>query len=392
MRSAVAFPMPRFDPVTTATLPSSRMHRSATRRGGRHAQALQDEPDLLTLVSRQVAERWAHRPGGMAEELHSDLHDGHLEAPPALAEVVERSNDALVELCEPAVVRGTGETVELERGLGPEARERRGEGLRPRREVRTDHVVARAGEPDEPLRAEALAHVLAQPLEQAHVAAAVLERDEVGDLAGEPLQKGGRDRDAVARVDLDAERRGLRDLAVVADEAVGGRLRVVGRQHEDPVGAVALRLARELSRDARSETDARDDRDPAGSRLDAGAHDRGALVPRQAEQISGTAPRDERVHAAAREPARVRVDRGEVDRAVVGVRRDREREHAAEERSQGSRGRRREDPRHRRTRTTMFVGFTKRSAASSSTRLVAMYTTAIASICWLGRMPGAKAA
>src|SRR3989449_311203 len=135
MRSAVAFPMPRLDPVTTATLPSSRMHRSATRRGGRHAQALQDEPDLLTLVSRQVA--------------------------------------------------------------------------------------ARAGEPDEPLRAEALAHVLAQPLEQAHVAAAVLERDEVGDLAGEPLQQGGRERDAVARVDRDAERRGFRDLTVVADEALG---------------------------------------------------------------------------------------------------------------------------------------------------------------------------
>src|SRR5438093_841976 len=283
MRSAVAFPMPRLDPVTTATLPSSRMHRSATRRGGRHAQALQDETDLLTLVSRQVAERWAHRPGGMAEELHGDLHDGHLEAPPALAEVVERSNDVLVELCEPAVVRGTGETVELERGLGPEARERRGEALRPRREVRTHHVVPRAGEPDEPLRAEALAHVLAQPLEQAHVR-------------------------------------------------------------------------------------------------------------REAEQLAGAARRDERVHPATREPARVRVDRGEVDRAVVGVRRDREREHAAEERSQGSRGRRREDPRHRRTRTTMFVGFTKRSAASSSTRLVAMYTTAIASICWLGRMPGAKAA
>src|SRR5438132_1191651 len=301
MRSAVAFPMPRLDPVTTATLPSSRMHRSATRRGGRHAQALQDETDLLTLVGRQVAERWAHRPGGMAEELHGDLHDGHLEAPPALAEVVERSNDVLVELCEPAVVRGTGETVELERGLGPEARERRGEALRPRREVRTHHVVPRAG-------------------------------------------------------------------------------------------AVALRLARELSRDARPETDARDDRDPAGGRLDGGAHDRGALVRREAEQLAGAARRDERVHPATREPARVRVDRGEVDRAVVGVRRDREREHAAEERSQGSRGRRREDPRHRRTRTTMFVGFTKRSAASSSTRLVAMYTTAIASICWLGRMPGAKAA
>src|SRR5256712_9792869 len=225
MRSAVAFPMPRLDPVTTATLPSSRMHRSATRRGGRHPQAVQDETYFLALLGRQIAERRAHRSGGMAEKLHSDLHDGHLEAAPALAEVVERSNDTLVELCEPAVVRGTGETVELERGLGPEARERRGEALRPRREVRTDPVVAPAGEPDEPLPAEALTHVLAQPLEQAHVAAAVLERDEVGDLAGEPLQQGWRERDAVARVDRDAERRGFRDLTVVADEAAGGRTR-----------------------------------------------------------------------------------------------------------------------------------------------------------------------
>src|SRR2546425_5239783 len=196
MRSAVAFPMPRLEPVTTATLPSSRMHGSATRRGGRPAQALEDETDLLALVSRQVTEWRPHRSRGMTEELHGDLHDSHLEAPPALAEVVERSDDTLVELCEPAVVRGTGETVELERGLGPEARERRGEALRPRREVRTDHVVARAGEPDEPLRAEALAHVLAQPLEQAHVAAAILEGDEVRDLAGEPLQQGRRERDA----------------------------------------------------------------------------------------------------------------------------------------------------------------------------------------------------
>src|SRR2546425_492562 len=299
MRSAVAFPMPRLEPVTTATLPSSRMHRSATRRGGRPAQALEDETDLLALVSRQVTEWRPHRSRGMTEELHGDLHDSHLEAPPALAEVVERSDDTLVELCEPAVVRGTGETVELERGLGPEARERRGEALRPRREVRTDHVVARA---------------------------------------------------------------------------------------------VAPRRARALRRDARTETDARDDRDPADGRLDGRAHDRGALVRREAEQLAGAARRDERVHAAAREPARVRVDRPQVDRAVVGVRRDREREHASKERSQVSRGRRGENPRHRRTRTTMFVGFTKRSAASSRMRLVAMYTTAIASICWLGRMPGAKAA
>src|SRR2546428_12832850 len=108
MRSAVAFPMPRLDPVTTATLPSSRMHRSATRRGGRHAQALQDETDLLALVSRQVAERWAHRPGGVAEELHSDLHDGHLEAPPALAGGGGRADDAPGGPGGPAGGRGPG--------------------------------------------------------------------------------------------------------------------------------------------------------------------------------------------------------------------------------------------------------------------------------------------
>src|SRR5439155_1358364 len=124
-----------------------------------------DQAALFTLVRPRFAEGWAHRPGGVPRELHGDLEDGRLEAQPALAEVVERSNDVLVELCEPPVVRGTGETVELERGLAPEARERRGEALRPRREVGTHHVVPRAGEPDEPLRAQALARVLPQPLE-----------------------------------------------------------------------------------------------------------------------------------------------------------------------------------------------------------------------------------
>ena len=111
--------------------------------------------------ARKIGERGAHRPGGVAEQLHRGLHHRDLEAAAALAQVVQRTNGMLMEPRELAEVAGACEAVELERRLGPEAGEGRGEPLGARGEVRTHHVVARAGEPHEPLRAEPLAHMLA---------------------------------------------------------------------------------------------------------------------------------------------------------------------------------------------------------------------------------------
>ena len=201
-----------------------------------------------------------------------------------------------------------------------------------------------------------------------------------------------RERHAVARIDREAERGRVRDLPVIGDERVGVGMRVVRREDEDAVGAVPLGLARKVGGHARTEPDARDHRHAARRCLDGGPNYRGALLGREAEELARPAGRDECVHTAARQPARVRAHRVEVDRAVGGVRRDRERQDATEERAERGGIGRHEGAAHRRTRTTMFVGFTKRSAARRRTRLVAMYTTAIASICWLGRIPGANAA
>src|SRR6266542_284206 len=390
-RRAVAFPMPRLEPVTIATLPSRRI-RVPARRGRRDLEPLEDRAELGALVERKLAERRSHPTGAVTEQLHRGLHDRDLEPAPPLAQVVERAHGALVETSEVAELAAAGEAVELERRLGPEAGQRGGEPLGAGREVRPDHVVARAGEPDEPLRAEPVAHVLAQPLEQPHVPAAVLERDEVRDLPREPLELRRRERHAVTRVDRDAEARRRGDVPVIGVETLAVGVRVVRRQHEDAVRAGPLGAAREVRGHAWPEAHAGDHRHATVGRLDRGGDRRGALVGGEAEQLARAARRDERVHPAGGEPARVRADGVEVDRSVAGIRGDREGEDAAQRRPERRGLARDERAGHRRTRTTMFVGLTNRSAASSSATLIATYTTAIASICWLGRMPGANAA
>src|SRR2546428_3400604 len=123
----------------------------------------------------------------MTEERHRRLHHRDLVAAAALSKFMDRPNDAAMVVGEAGLIAVPRQAVELERGLGPEAGQRRRESLGADREVRRDEVVADAGEPHQTLRAETLHDVLPKALEEAHVAAAVLEADEGGDGAREPL-------------------------------------------------------------------------------------------------------------------------------------------------------------------------------------------------------------
>src|SRR5207245_9632950 len=91
-RSAVAFPMPRLDPVTTATLPSRRMDGTAARGRAGNAKPLEDGAELGAIIRRKIGERGAHRPGGVAEQLHRGLHDRDREAAAARAQVGQRTD------------------------------------------------------------------------------------------------------------------------------------------------------------------------------------------------------------------------------------------------------------------------------------------------------------
>src|SRR5207244_8639139 len=102
-----------------------------------NAKPLEDGAELGAIIRRKIGERGAHRPGGVAEQLHRGLHHRDLEAAAALAQVVQRTNGMLMEPRELAEVAGACEAVELERRLGPEAGEGRGEPLGARGEVRT---------------------------------------------------------------------------------------------------------------------------------------------------------------------------------------------------------------------------------------------------------------
>ena len=166
-------------------------------------------------------------------------------------------------------------------------------------------------------------------MEQSHVAAPVLEADEIRHVAREPFELFGAEHGAVARVHEHAEGGRVGDRRDVPKERVGIRMRVVRRHHEDPGGAGALRLARELRSDARTETDSRDHRDPAVRRVDGGRDDRGAFGGAEPEQLARAARRDERVDPARGEPPGVRAESLLVERAIRVVRRDREREHSA---------------------------------------------------------------
>src|SRR6266851_8725666 len=136
--SAVALPMPRLDPVTIATLFLRRMRGRASCGGGGDGEPVEDRAQLGALAGGEIGERWTDAAGRMTEQLHRHLHDRDLVATPALPEFIERTHDAAMVGRKALVIAFLREPVQLERGFRPEARERRGEALRPDGEVRCD--------------------------------------------------------------------------------------------------------------------------------------------------------------------------------------------------------------------------------------------------------------
>ena len=176
--------------------------------------------------------------------------------------------------------------------------------------------------------------MLAQPLEQTNVAASVFEADEARHVAREMLDLLRAEDLTVARVDDDPERRRVRDLRDVVQQPIRIRMRVVGREHEDRRRAGAFGTASELAAHARTKADAGDDGGAPIDGVDRGLNDLGAFIRRQAEQLARAARRDESVHPRGAQPARVRADALVIQVAGRVVRRDREREDAAELRAQ----------------------------------------------------------
>ncbi len=81
-------------------------------------------------------------------------------------------------------VTARSQPIQLDGRLRPEARQRGREAIGASREVRRDQVVADPGQPQQALGAELLDDMLAQALEQPHIAAAILEGDQVRHAAG----------------------------------------------------------------------------------------------------------------------------------------------------------------------------------------------------------------
>lgn len=132
---------------------------------------------------------------------------------------------------------------------------------------------------------------------------------------GQPVQRLGGEDAVVTVVDDDTDLHRSANGIDVAVEPLLLDVEQVLRQDEDPVGPFLLGGAGELDRHRRAVTGAGDNRQPALSFTDRGAHDLAALVERQREELPRAAGREEGDGAVLD----VTDDAGAVGRLVEGA-------------------------------------------------------------------------